>query len=117
MTMAKGITVTSSIITISGSTTESGANTFTQEQVPLSLDILGREVLLVYAIDLNVLSPDAQAATNTDVRASMSTTTRTSIGTIASPNVLGFCKMAVQAAGFVDGGVAFQEISPDTRML
>ena len=85
-----------------------------EEQVPLSLDVLNREVLLVYAIDLNTSSPDAQAATNSDVRASLSTTTRTTMGTIADTNVLGASQKSIRAAGFVDGGVAFQDVSPET---
>ena len=69
---------------------------------------------MVYAIDINVQPPEALAATNTDVQASLSSTTRATIGTIANTNVLGFGKMAIQAAGFVDGGVGFHEASPET---
>ena len=112
--MAKGISVTSSIITISGNTSETVAGTMAEEQVPLSLDVLNREVLLVYAIDLNSNSPDAQAATNSDVRSSLSSTTRTTVGTIANTNVLGAGRKSIRAAGFVDGGVAFEDISPET---
>lgn len=112
--MTKGISVTSAIITISGSTAEAVAGTMVEEQVPLNLDILGREVLLVYAIDINVQPPDAVAGVNTDTQASLSSTSRTTIGTIANTNVLGFGKMLIQAAGFVDGGAPFTETSPET---
>ena len=112
--MTKGVTVTSSIITISGNTTEAAAGVMEQEEVPLSLDILNREVLLVYAIDLNSNSPDALAATNTDVRASLSSTSRTTVGTIADTNVMGAARKSIRAAGFVDGGVSFEDISPET---
>ena len=112
--MTKGISVTSAIITISGSTEEAVPGTMVQEQVPLSLDILNREVLLVYAIDMNPQEPDALAATNTATTASLSTTSRTTIGTIADTNVLGAASKAVRAAGFVDGGVSFEDVSPET---
>jgi hypothetical protein len=112
--MTKGISVTSAVMTISGSTSELIAGTMAEEQVPLSLDILGREVLLVYAIDINVQPPDATAGANTDVQASLSSTTRTTIGSIANTNVLGFGKMSIQASGFIDGGVSFHEASPET---
>ena len=112
--MAKGITVTSSIITISGSTTESAPGVLTEEEIPLSLDILGREVLLIYAVDVNVGNPDALAATNTDVKCSLSTTSRTTIGNIQDVNVFARGTRAIRAAGFVDGGVPFQEVSPET---
>lgn len=112
--MTKGITVTSAVITISGNTAEAVAGTMVQEQIPLSLDILNREVLLVYAIDMNPDAPDALAATNTSTFASLSTTTRATVGTIADTNVLGFADKSIRAAGFLDGGVAFQDISPET---
>jgi hypothetical protein len=112
--MAKGITVTSSVITISGNTAETVLNTMAEEEVPLSLDVLNREVLLVYAIDMNPANPDAQAGVNSNTRASLSTTSRTTIGSIADPNVLGAADKTIRAAGFVDGGVGFQDVSPET---
>ena len=113
-TMTKGISVTSAIITISGSTTETVANTMEQEQIPLSLDILNREVLLVYAVDVNVNGPSALAGVNTDSQASLSTTSRTTIGNISMPNVLAASHKSIRALGFVDGGVGFEDRSPET---
>jgi hypothetical protein len=110
----KGITVTSATMTISGHAQEAIAGTMVEEQVPLSLDILGREVLLVYAIDINPENPEAIAGTNTFVDASLSTTTRTTVGTIADTNVLAQGQKAIRAGGFIDGGVSFQDISPET---
>ena len=112
--MTKGISVTSAIITISGSTAEAVAGTMVEEKVPLSLDILNREVLLVYAIDMNADAPDAIAATNTSTHTSLSTTSRTTTGTIANTNVLGFADKSIRAVGFLDGGVSFQDVSPET---
>ena len=112
--MAKGISVTSSIMTISGNTSEAAPGVMAEEQVPLSLDVLNREVLLVYAIDLNPANPEAIVGTNTGVQASLSTTTRTTIGTIANTNVLGAAEKTIRADGYVDSGVAFQDQSPET---
>jgi hypothetical protein len=112
--MTKGISVTSAIITISGSTTEAVAGTLFEEQVPLSLDILNREVLLVYAVDMNVNGPSAVAGVNTDSQASLSSTTRTTIGNISFTNVLAASHKSIRAAGFLDGGVAFEDVSPET---
>ncbi|AXH79585.1 MAG: hypothetical protein [Circular genetic element sp.] len=112
--MTKGVSVTSSIITISGQTTELVPGTMEQEQVPLSLDILNREVLLIYAIDMNVQNPDALAGTNTFTEASLSSTSRTTLGRISDTNVMGFASKAIRAGGFVDGGVGFMEVSPET---
>ena len=85
-----------------------------EEKVPLSLDILNREVLLVYAIDMNNSEPEAIAGTNTFTESSLSTTSRTTIGHISNTNVLGASSKAIRAAGFVDGGVSFQDTSPET---
>jgi len=74
--MVKGVTVTSSIITISGRTTEAAPGVFTEEEIPLSLDVLSREVLLVYAVDVNMDPPDAIAATDTPPRGPQSETFR-----------------------------------------
>jgi len=112
--MTKGISVTSAIITISGSTEELVPGTMVEEKVPLSLDILNREVLLVCAIDMNPQEPDALAGTNTFVEASLSTTSRTTLGNISNTNVLGAASKAIRAAGYVDGGVGFQDVSPET---
>ena len=112
--MVKGVTVTSSIITISGRTTEAAPGVFTEEEIPLSLDVLSREVLLVYAVDVNMDPPDAIAATDTSVQCSLSTTSRTTTGNISATNVFGMGLLSIRALGFVDGGVSFNETSPET---
>ena len=111
--MVKGLTKPSGQIIISGSITESGANTFTQTEVDLQLNVLDREVFVVTAMDLDAFAPDAQAATNTQQVISLSTTSRTSIGTMANSNVLANNNKQIRAAGFVDGGVGFEEQRPE----
>jgi hypothetical protein len=112
--MTKGITVTSAIMTISGRTEETVAGTMAEEQVSLSLDILSREVLLIYAIDMNPDEPDTVAGANSFTEASLSSTSRATLGTIANTNVLGAASKAIRGAGYVDGGVSFQDVSPET---
>ena len=112
--MAKGVTVTSSIITISGSTAEAAPGVMVQEEIPLSLDLLSREVLLIYAVDVNVNAPDAQATVNSSVGCSLSTTSRTTLGNINNTNVFARGTKQIRAGGFVDGGVAFTEHAPET---
>jgi hypothetical protein len=110
----KGITVTSAIMTISGRVSEAVAGTMVQEEVPLTLDILGREVLLVYAIDLNPSAPDNLIGTNTNSLGSLSTTTRTTIGDISNTNVLASSEKAIRSAAAAVNGVPFQDQSPET---
>ena len=113
--MPKGLKSSSGQIIISGQVTESGANTFTQNQVDLQLNVLDREVFVVTAVDIDAFPPDAQAATNTQTAASLSTTNRTTLGTIADSNVIATDNKSIRAAGFVDGGVAFAERHPEVQ--
>ena len=75
--MPKGLTQTSSLIVIGARVGESGPNTFTQGSVDLQLNPLDNEVFVVQAIDLNVANPDAIAATDTSVSATLTTTSQT----------------------------------------
>ena len=71
--MPKGLKETSSLIQISASVSETGANTFTQGQVDLQLNPLDNEVFVVYAIDINASSPDLNANLASSVQASVCT--------------------------------------------
>ena len=64
--------VTSQPIAVSFGLVESAANTFTTEEIALQLDVLNNEVALIYAIDIDMESPDALAGLNTGVRANLS---------------------------------------------
>ena len=86
--MPKGLKETSQIIAISASVTESAANTFTSQQVDLQLNPLDNEVFVVYGIDIDAEEPDLITATVTTSRASLSTTSRTTVGGLADSNVL-----------------------------
>ena len=105
--MPKGLSKPSSPITISFQVAESAANTFTQAQVDLQLNVLDREVFVVTGTNLDLLPPDAIAATDTRMRGSLSTTSRSTIGDLADTNVIASARDDIRAAGFVDGGVAF----------
>jgi hypothetical protein len=86
----KGLKVSSSPIQISSEITETVANTFTQDQIDLTLNVLDNEVFVVTQINLDVSAPDMPAAGLTNsVDATVSTTARTTVGSIADSNVLG----------------------------
>lgn len=112
--MPKGLKESSSVVAISAGISETAANTFTQGVVDLNLDPLNNEVFVVLAIDVNPTPPDAVPATDTSVRASISTTTRTTLGTIADSNVLAESSLNIQAAGFPGSGVAFTRLAGET---
>lgn len=106
--MANGLKQTSSLITIGARVAESAPNTFTQGTVDLQLNPLDNEVFVVQSIDLEVSFPDAIPATDTAVSGSLSTTSQTALPTLNSSNVMAVKTLGIRAAGFVDGGVAFE---------
>lgn len=112
--MPKGLKETSSVVSVSAGIVETAANTFTQGQVDLNLDPLNNEVFVVLAIDINLSPPDAQSATDSATRGSVSTTSRTNLGTIADSNVLGESRLDIRGRGFTDGGVSFTRLAGET---
>lgn len=110
--MPKGLKETSSLIQISASVSESGANTFTQGQVDLQLNPLDNEVFVVQAIDINASSPDLNANLASSVQASVSTTSRTAVGSIAASNVLGVAQHNIRNDGV--SAVGFTQFAPET---
>jgi hypothetical protein len=113
--MPKGLKVNSGQIIISGSLTESAANTLTVSEVDLQLNVLDREVFVVTAVDMDAFAPDAIAAVNTQTACALSTTARTTLGTMAFTNVLSTDNKVIRAAGFLDGGVGFSERHPEIQ--
>lgn len=109
-----GLKRTSEIVAVSFSVAESAPNTYTQDQINLSLDVLNNEVFVAVAIDLDPQVPDAIAATDTAVSCQLTTTTQTGPSTLANSNCLAQTQLAIRAAGFVDGGVPFTRTSIDS---
>ena len=112
--MPKGLKETSSVVAISAGLAESAPNTFTQGSVDLNLDPLNNEVFVVLAVDINLTPPDAEASTDTQTKGSLSTTSRTSLGTIANSNVLAESSLEIRAKGYSDSGVAFTRLAGET---
>lgn len=117
--MPKGLKETSSLITIGFSVAETAPNTFTQASVDLQLNPLDNEVFIVYAIDLDLETPDAIAATNTAMSGALTTTSRTALPNLSDSACLAVKQTRIRAAGFVDGGVGFttgSNESPATQL-
>ena len=110
--MPKGLKETSSLIQISSLVVEGGANTFTQAEVDLQLNPLDNEVFICYAIDVNAGAPDLNANLSSATFASVSTTSRTTVGSIANSNVLGIGQHSIKNDGV--SAVAFSEFAPET---
>lgn len=112
--MPTGLKSTSSLITIGFSVNESAANTFTQGRVDLQLNPLDNEVFVVQAINLDGSAPDALAGLNTSTSYALTTTSQTAVGGLGAASTLANSQMRIMAAGFVDGGVGFQQQSMET---
>ena len=108
--MVKGLKQTSQTVAIGFVVNESAPNTFSQGSVDLNLSPLDREVFVVTAINLDPLEPDALAGTNTATNCALSTTSQTGVPNLSNPNCLATAKLAIRAAGFVDGGVGFTRL-------
>lgn len=102
--MVKGLKQPSSPVTVSFSVPESAANTYSQSQINLSLNVLDQEVFVVTGVNLDILPPDAVPAVTTRVRAQLSTTSRTSMGSLSSSNVIAIARDdCVMAPGATTG--------------
>jgi hypothetical protein len=114
--MPKGLKETSSLITIGAAVTESAANTFTQVQIDLQLNPLDNEVFVVQSIDLNLTPPDYDGVRSTDVFGSLSTVSRTTIGTLADTNVMAVARDSIQVdeVSPTPNAVAFSRMSGET---
>lgn len=112
--MPKGLKETSSVVAVSAGITETGANTFTQGQVDLNLDPLNNEVFVVLAVDINLSPPNGNATADSATLGSISTTSRTTIGTIADSNVLAESRLDIRGKGFTDAAVSFTRLAGET---
>ena len=106
--MVKGLKQTSAPIVISFGVTETAPNIFTQEQISMQLNVLDREVMVITGVNIDTSTPDAIAALDTATGASLSSTSRTTLGDLSDTNVIATALDSIRSAGYVDGGVAFQ---------
>jgi hypothetical protein len=112
--MPAGLKATSSVVSIGFEAQELAPNTFQQTSVDLNLSPLDNEVFVVLAVNLDPFSPDAIAGVDTLVQSSLTTTTQTAVQSLANSNCLSVASSVIRAAGFVDGGCAFQTIAGET---
>jgi hypothetical protein len=109
-----GFKKTSELIAISFSVTEAAPGVFTQDEIALQLDVLNNEIAVILAIDLDLTSPDAIAATNTSVTGTFTSTSQTAMTSLSNTNTMANASKAIRASGFVDGGVSFDRSATTT---
>ena len=117
--MPTGLKATSSPIQVSAKTLEPAPNTFVSEQIELSLNPLDNEVFVVTQVNLDPDFPDSVGNTSTQVRASLSTTQRTSVGDISDSNVLAASRNVIICNALMtpDGGIPFAREEPTFTAL
>lgn len=109
-----GFKKTSETIAVSFALAETAANTFTQEEIALQLDVLNNEIFVVLAVDLDLESPDALAGANTRVTGSVCSTSQTAVQGLGNSNCISESRLDIRAAGFVDSGVGFTRAADST---
>lgn len=110
--MPTGLKASSSTVAIGFEVDESAANTFTQGSVDLNLSPLDREVFVVTAINMDPLAPDAVAGANSQVNASLTTTSQTAVVTLANANCLATANLDIRSNAAI--GVAFTRNGMET---
>ena len=97
--MPKGLTRNSSPIQVSSRVSEISPNTFHSVEVDLTLNALDQEVFVVTQVNIDLADPDADAiglgssgVGNSSVQCTLSTTARSTVGSIADSNVIAQAK-------------------------
>ena len=92
-----GFKKTSDLIAVSFGVTETGANTYTQEEIALQLDVLNNEIFVVLAADINLASPDMVAGTNSAMNGTITSTSQTALPTLSSTNTIAVAQLAIRS--------------------
>ena len=99
--MPVGLKATSSPIQISASATELVAGTMQSEEIDLTLNALDNEVFVITQVNLDVDAPDLPTGSG-DINftsASLSSTKRTTVGSIAASNVIAAAQRTFACSG------------------
>lgn len=117
--MPTGLKSTSSPIQISSTVLESAANTLTADTIELNLNALDQEVFVVTQVNIDVDAPDSVPTQTTAVSASLSSTARTTVGTIADNNVIAASQRIIVTNALMgaDGGFPFDREDPTFTAL
>jgi len=94
-----GLKGTSAIVQIGSDVTESAPNTFTSQKIDLQLNPLDQEVFVVLAVNLDLGAPDLLPGQNTQTNFSLSSTQRTTVGSLTNSNVIAHKRTQIQDNG------------------
>jgi len=94
-----GFKKSSDLIAVSFGLTESAANTYTEEEIALQLDVLNNEIFVVVACDLNPEVPQLVPGSATFTHAAVSATSSTTTATLAESNTIAVAQLNISSAG------------------
>jgi len=110
-----GFKKTSELIAISYNVTESAANTFTEDEIALQLDVLNNEIFVVLAVDINLSVPDAVVNLDTSSDGSVTSTSSAVVGKLSNTNTIATARDHIQAFPAPStSGVAFSRAAMET---
>lgn len=92
-----GFKKTSDLIAVSFRVDETAANTFTQDEIALQLDVLNNEIFVVLAVDLNPTSPELVAAQNTETKACITSTSQSSFANLDNSNTIAVASLSIMS--------------------
>lgn len=109
-----GFKKTSDLIAVSFGVTESAADTYTEEEIALQLDVLNNEIFVVLAADLNPTVPQLVPGLNTNTAAAISSTSQATIGKLSNTNVIAVAELDIRAAGAAGDSVGFSRLAQES---
>ena len=112
--MVKGLKQTSSTVAIGFSATETAPNTLEQTTIDLNLDPLNNEVFVVLAIDLNPTAPSSVAGQNTEVAASLCSTSQTAVQNLSNSNCMADSVLSIRQDPGATTGPSFSRIAQES---
>ena len=111
----KGLKTTSSPLQISSQVQETVLAQFISVEIPLTLNVLDNEVFVVTQLNIDCDAPTYPAVAGSSfVAASLSSTERTTVGTISDSNVIGAAAREIVSGGTPPNivAVAFEREDP-----
>jgi len=91
-----GFKKTSELIAISFGVTQSAPDVYTEDEIALQLDVLGNEIFVCIAADLNADVPALVGGANTSVEAAISSTSQATVGKLSETNVIAVTNLAIR---------------------
>lgn len=108
MNPLKGLKPTSNLVSISGYTAETAANTFTTEEASIDLDPLNQEVFVITSVAIDLDEPDLVGGDTTLVDVSLTKTRVDAVGGINQDTCIASSRTSI-----ILGTIGFSRDSPN----